>query len=291
MTQRPAGHVSRSLYQAHWFTFGTWLASILPRPFLRGLAGAAGWSYAYLAQRRSSVVRQNLALVAPAPVTSRQTRAVYAHFGQTLADYFYLGSRPREQAAWLIEEKIGYENLRAAAEMKKGVLLLTAHLGFFELGGFVMNQLGFPTLALTLPETNEALTRWRTEYRRRWGVETLEVGRDPFVFNNIRQELTRGKFVVALIDRPSGSYDVPVKMPNGTLRAAGGILHLASLIGCPVVTVSVVVKQNGRYRLEAHPPLLPASHLTIPQFTQNVMDQLTPTISAHFTQWFQFAPL
>ena len=220
---------------------------------------------------------------------------VYSQFGQVLADYFYLGSRPISAARDLVDERLGFEHLREAHGLGRGALLLTPHLSFFELGSVVMQEFGFPLLALTNPEPSPDLARWRADYRARWGVETLELGEDPFQFVQMARRLREGKFVAALFDRPHSSQSVPVPMPGGTLAASSGILMLALLAGCPVIPVTVVAKANGRYRLEAFPFFLvdrrgsPAE--TLQHYTQLLMDRLLPTLCSHAEQWFQFVPL
>jgi lauroyl/myristoyl acyltransferase len=158
-----------------------------------------------------------------------------------------------------------------------------------------MTDLGFSTVALTVKEPDDSLTRWREEYRKRWGVGTLEVGEDPFALAALRAELSQGKFVVALFDRPVGANPSRVKMPHGDLPCASGILYLALLTECPIVVVAVTEKQNGRYRVEAFEPMNfekgRANAARVNAAAQQAMDYLAPVIARESSSWFQFAPL
>ncbi len=288
------GHVSRSLYRAGWFEAARQLARLLPRSVLRALAAALGTLYALLSPAKMRVLRHNLALIVPGAATPALCCRTCRNFARTLADYFYLAGRTKAEAFDLIGEKSGYDYLVTARAPGRGALLLTAHLSFFELGG-LMTELGFPTVALSLPEPNAALSRWRADYRRRWAVDTIQVGEDAFAFTAIRHALARGLFVAVLIDRPPSAQGVRVQLPGGTLTCSGGILYLAMLTGCPVVAVAITEQANGQYRLEARPPLSFEGMAPTPEnlqiATQRVMDDLAPIIAAHPDQWFQFAPL
>jgi KDO2-lipid IV(A) lauroyltransferase len=240
-----------------------------------------------------AVVRRNLKLLGlpqdPDPVQ------VYAEFGRVMVDYFYAGAHPLERAIALVDERKGFAHLQAAQAEGNGALFLSPHLSFFELGGVIMKDIGVPLVALTNPEPTPELTAWRANYRLRWGVETIEVGHDQLQFVKILKELAAGKFVVALFDRPHPTQSFTARVPGGLLPCSSGILLLALLGKCPVIPVTVVVKPNGKYTLEALPPIRlekrGTSAETLQYYTQIVVDALLPTLQKHPEQWFQFAPL
>jgi KDO2-lipid IV(A) lauroyltransferase len=286
-----SSHRLDQTYGAAWFGFARLVARFLPRRALASIGTFAGASFARTHPVQAEVVRRNLALI-DQPVEPCE---LYAEFGRTLADYFYAGSRSRATALALVDERLGFEYLREAAQAGKGALLLTPHLSFFELGSVVMQEFGFPMMALTDPEPSPALTRWRAEYRRRWGVSTLALGADQFQFVEIARHLRCGTFVAALFDRPHPSQSFSARVPGGLLACSSGILLLALLGDCPVIPVTVVRKSNGKYRLSALEPIRiqrrGSSAETLQHYTQMLVDAVLPTIRAHASQWFQFAPL
>jgi len=279
-------------YTAGWFGLGERLGRTLPRSLLRALGAAWGRLFAWTHPRHVARVRKNLALLGcargPDPVR------VYAEFGRVLADYFY-AARSVATATGLVDERLGFDHLKAARLAGRGALLLTPHLSFFELGSAVMHEFGYPMVALTNPEPSAELTQWRAAYRARWGVETVELGGAEWQFVEIVKELKAGKFVAALFDRPHASQSFSARLPGGLLPCSSGILLLALLGQCPVIPVTVVAKPNRRYRLEALPPITiertAKSSEMLQRYTQELVDALLPTITAHPEQWFQFAPL
>jgi len=280
------------------YTFGAFLGKWLPRGVAQGIGSAISLLYARIQPARVGVVQRNLALIKARAVTPAEARAVFREFGRTMGDYFHLAERPAAAALAMISEHVGWEHFETVRRLGKGGLLLTPHLGFFELGGVAAHANGFEIVALTKPESTPALTAWRAAYRARWGVQTVEIGsEDSFVFLDVARHLDAGRFVAALVDRPNSSKTYPVTLPGGVTGFSGAILLLAMARGCPVLPVTTVRLADGTYRVEAHEPFLPErgergdSQAAITRYCQHLADVFAPVINRHPDQWFHFVPL
>jgi lauroyl/myristoyl acyltransferase len=294
MPSEPPPHHSARLYRATMFDLGAWLARVLPLTLTRALAGAAGLLYAFTHPAKVRVVLQNLRLLNPA-LKTKTARRVYAEFGRTLADYFYIGTRPLADAAQIISQQTGREHLDEAHRQGKGALIVTAHLGLFELGGLLLAQRGFSGAVLTFPEPSAALTDWRAAFRKKWGADTIEIGTDSFAFLKIAERLRQGDFVATLIDRPHPSETTPVAFPNGTVRFNAGILLLAAHCGCPVIPATMVRAADGSYHSRVFPPLFIQPRATRAEtlqfYSQQIANLFLPVLRDHPEQWYQFVPL
>ncbi len=290
----PTAPHSAGLYRASMFSAGAWLARCLPLGLLRAAAGTAGSIYALTHPQRVAVVQRNLQLL-EASLKKKSARRVYGEFGKTLADYFYIGTRPPGKAVRIIAKIDGEEHLRQAHERGKGALVVTAHFGLFELGGLFLAQRGFPCAVLTYPEPSGALTEWRARFRRGWGVETIEIGTDSFAFLQIAERLRQGNFVATLIDRPHPSDNTPVSLPNGTAHFSAGILLLAAHGGVPVIPATMVRQADGSYHAQIFPPLFIEERgsraETLRFYSRQIADRFIPVLRAHPEQWYQFVPL
>ena len=276
------------------FDAGAWLARWFPLILIRALAGFAGWLYAFTHPKRVAVVQRNLQLL-DASLEKRSARRVYSEFAKTLADYFYIGTRSPEEAVRIITQIDGEEHLRKARELDKGALIVTAHFGLFELGGLFLAQHGFPSIVLTYPEPSAELTAWRAAFRRRWNVDTLEVGTDNFAFMQIAERLRQGQFVAALIDRPHPTDNTPVSLPNGKVHFSTGILLLAAHAGVPVIPATMTRRADGNYHAQIFVPLLieprESRAETLRFYSQQIADTFLPVLCAYPEQWYQFVPL
>jgi len=288
------GHHSVALYRTSMFACGAWAGRWLPLSVTRALAGLAGRLYAFTHASRVARVRQNLQLL-DASITGKTARQLYGEFGKTLADYFYIGTRPPAEAVKLIREKTGYHHFEQLRGDGTGAVIVTGHLGLFELGGLLTAHQGFSAAVLTLPEPSDSLTAWRAHFRRQWNVETIEVGSGSFAFIHIARRLREGCLVAALIDRPGSAESSPVIFPNGTSGFSSGILLVAEQCRVPVIPAAMVRQPDGFYRAEAFPPIWIESRgsraETLRFYSQQIADRLMPTLCAHPEQWYQFGPL
>ena len=119
---------------------------ILPRGlarFVGATIGAAAWS---LLPRLRRVGRRNLALALPAlPMRDRERilQASLRSLGWQLAEFAQMQSYTAAQAQSFIRYE-GLENYLTAQAHGRGVLVLTAHLGAWELSSFFHSLMGYP---------------------------------------------------------------------------------------------------------------------------------------------------
>lgn len=190
-------------YSARIWQMALLLAKVLPGPVLNVLAKFVAAIYWHFALARRELVIQNLApALGDDPLAARRAaRQLFTEFALKLADLWrYEGGVLAEK--WLVDWK-GWENFTAAQSHGKGVLLVTPHLGNWELGGAFLMQHGCKLLVLTQPEPDDQLTAIREASRAHWGIETLVVGqKDAFAFVEIIKRLQEGATVALLIDQP-----------------------------------------------------------------------------------------
>lgn len=278
-------HVSRFFYRRSFFDLGLGVARWIPRRVLLAVATAVGWIYAVSHPAKARVAVANVRAVVPG-VRVHASR-IYIHFARTLADYFVAGARGDHAIRRMTGRRVGYPYLKQVAESGRGAVLATLHLGFFELGGWVLGQLEMPTIALTRAEPDPELTRWRAEFRARWGMGTLEVGSDPFALLEALKALREGKMVAALMDRPNPQQRLATEVDGTTLWCSKAVLQLAAKARCPVVPLVVVCNERGIYEFEVMEPIEVAGD-RLEEAAERVWRSLLPVIKRHPEQYFQF---
>lgn len=290
-------YYSQTLYRAFWFDTGVALARLLGIKGARRVGRMVGEAYRLTHPRAHAAIRENLALLCGPQLRDDTVRRTFRNFGAALADYFQLGARTKPEALALIESRRGFEHIQSALSDGKGVLLVTAHTGLFELGGLLMEEFHLPLVVLSLPEPSAALNHWRAAYRQRWGAETLQVGVDQFSFVDITRQLAQGKCVAMLMDRPQGNGDVVMAdFPHGRVPFSTGPVWLSLLSGAPLVAATILATESGGYALEALPPLRPRWRgpdraAAVREFTLELASRFREPICNHPDQWYQFVPL
>jgi KDO2-lipid IV(A) lauroyltransferase len=127
-----------------WVFFRT--LSVLPRGSSRSLGGAiGGLAYSVFGRlRRAGLL--NLQLAFPQLTASEREstlRKVYRNLGHQLAEFCQMSSYTPDVARSLIRYE-GLDHYLAARERGKGVLVLTGHLGAWELSSFHHSLMGYP---------------------------------------------------------------------------------------------------------------------------------------------------
>jgi Kdo2-lipid IVA lauroyltransferase/acyltransferase len=127
-----------------------WVAVHFMRLLPRGLArlvgtGVAGIAYRLLGRLRG-VGTKNLKLAFPEMSEAEREkilRSVYRNLGRLLAEFCLMSGYAPQGASRFIRYE-GLENYLAARERGKGVLVLTGHLGAWELSSFYHSLMGMP---------------------------------------------------------------------------------------------------------------------------------------------------
>jgi lauroyl/myristoyl acyltransferase len=292
-----AARFYRTLYTTGGFEWAIRARRLTGRRLSRVLARVFGAGYALTHPATVRAIRHNIALLDPAKATRRAAFEVCMQQGLNFREYADLAVDDPSRVVERFGELRGIEHIEAARADGKGVILVTGHLGFFELGGLAMAQWGYPFTTLTLPEPSEPLTRWRADFRARWGVETRVVGTDAFSAVEVARLLGEGGLVALLADRPFDTNRVDVRLPHGTIPFASAPVMLSLLSGAPLVAVGTTRRSDGRFRIMAAEPLRPhwlpeGKRETIEYFTRRLaLEGLVPMFVESPEQWHHFAPL
>ncbi len=115
------------------FLFVFWLLGRLPLRVLHALGAAAGWLTYWASPTYRRHLRENLAQAYPHDVARRLLPQAVAHAGRGLLELPRVWMRPLGEVMPLVRQVSGGEHFEAAARRGKGILLLTPHLGCFDI--------------------------------------------------------------------------------------------------------------------------------------------------------------
>lgn len=260
------------------------------------ISRAIGLGYALTHPSTVRVVRRNMAMLDPRRAGFARACRLFTNQAENFSAYGRLAREEPGAVLDLIGETRGFEHLERAKSEGRGCMLVTGHLGFFELGGLVLAQMGFPMTALTLPEPGSGLTEWRADFRARWGVRTIVIGNESFAVLDAVRALQAGSFVASLADRPYDGNGLDILLPHGRMKFATGPVLLALLADCPIVPVAILREPRGTYLMDARgyikPGWLPEGReATLRHYTEMVAASLVPVFEEWSDQWFQFSPV
>jgi KDO2-lipid IV(A) lauroyltransferase len=200
---------------------------VLPRPLAHGVGILIGKLVYYLHSRLRRVGRHNLEMAFPekSPAERRQIlRGVYVSLGRLLGEACLFPSYTRGNAHDIAVYQ-GFENFEAAEKRGKGVLLLTAHLGGWEVGSFFHSLQGHPMHIVVRPLDNPYVDGLVSRYRGLHG--NTMIGKQEFA-RGLIAAMRRNETVGILMDTnmtpPQGVFvdffGIPACSASGLARIA-----------------------------------------------------------------------
>ena len=183
----------------------------------------------------------------------RLARDSAGSFGATFMDFLEI-SRLDEGAIRARVSIVGREHYDSARALRRGVLLMSAHIGGWELGAMLAGVLGEPVAPIVRPLDNPLLERELVRLRTRFGNRLIgkrDAARD------ILKALRNDEAVAILIDQNVIAREGVFVPFFGRLAATSPSLALFQLkTDAPVVPVFVWPEAGGRYRVELEPAIL-----------------------------------
>jgi KDO2-lipid IV(A) lauroyltransferase len=179
-------------------------------------------------------------------------REVYFHLAWMTAEYLALQRNPEQCLDW-IHGTDGEERLVKAAGTGKGAIILTAHLGNWELLAAWLCQRGYPLTAIVRDPDDPDYRATIDEFRAHVGLKTLPKNANMKAAIDL---LRKGGFLGILSDQLGdrhGGLEVPFMGRPATTFA--GAASLAILANCPIVPVFSYREAPFIHRVEIYPPI------------------------------------
>jgi predicted exporter/lauroyl/myristoyl acyltransferase len=284
-----------SLYRSGPWRWGHWAVNHLPDWAISILSRTLPELYWYLNPRRCRTVIRNLlpALDNDEAKAAVAARELFHQFALKVADLWRYESGVSIEN--LVSEVKGWEHFIAARKPGRGILLLTPHLGNWELGAPLLTARGVHVSVVTLHEPDPRLTELRQAARSRWGIETIVIGQNPFVFVEVIQRLNAGGTVALLIDRPPATSATEVQLFGQPFAASIAAAELARASGCVLLPVLMPRMSKG-YSAEVLPEIAYdraalGSRRARAELTQQIIRLFEPAIRRYLSQWYHFVPI
>ncbi|HUX32493.1 MAG TPA: lysophospholipid acyltransferase family protein [Gemmatimonadaceae bacterium] len=219
----------------------------------RGASAVGAWlgalGYRPLGIRRAVVERQ---LRAAFPDWTPQrvaqvARASYRSLGRTFIETAVLPAYSRDQVLGLFARVENWEVVEQALALGRGVILLTGHLGNWELGGAYMAARGVPFEAVARGMENPLFDGYLTRTRRRIGMTVVH---DADAVRQVPRSLRAGHAVAFLFDQGAvGLASTWVPFFGRMAKTPRGPAVFALRLDAPMVFGAAIRQPNGRFAL------------------------------------------
>jgi Kdo2-lipid IVA lauroyltransferase/acyltransferase len=220
------------------------LLSVLPERVGLGLGAALGVVAGSVARVRRREVDRHLEWAFPDRThawRARTARSCYRHFGREAAVVFRSGAWPRERVlerTWMV----GFGPFEEAAASGSGVVLLTGHLGNWEMGGAAIAARGVALDVVGKGMSNRRFQSHLFATRERLGMRVIEMGDAP---REALRSLAEGRVVALLGDQSAHGGDMLLPFFGRPAVTARGPAVFAIRSGAPIF-VAFAIREAGR---------------------------------------------
>lgn len=268
------------------YRFGYFLANALPLRAGYALATFISLLKYYLSPRDRNAVINNLKFIL-SPNEQKHIRAcareVFVNFGKYLIEFFRIKLLLKGDLGTKVSVA-GIVHVDQALSRGKGVIVLAAHLGNWEMGGVFMSLLGYPMIAVALPHKHRKVNAFFNRQRERIGVTVVpSLG---IAIRRIYDALKENKMVALVGDRDFTNGGVKLPFLGASKIIPRGPAYLALRTGAAIVPGFAIRQPDDTIVVEfSEPAEKMASEEEIVVWYKKIIED---KIRQHPTQWLMF---
>jgi len=205
--------------------------------------------------RDRRAVHDNLKnFTAPDADRSFLAKEVFRNMGRYLVEFFLMNEQVDQE---FIAKKVhvkGQAHLDRVLERGQGGVLVTAHIGNWELGGVLLSVMGYPITAVALPHKERPVNDLFNRQREAKGVSVIPTS---VALRRCIQQLRNNKLIALAADRDFGEHGLPMDFLGRTAMIPKGPAMFSLKTGAPIVPIFLTRNSDSTYNLTFYEPIIP----------------------------------
>jgi len=237
----------RIQYQIEYYLFIGFLRLFQFLPQSITLSVLKGFCYliGYVFGMRKSVVRHQLCLCLPdnSPDQIDQIiKRIYRELAVTVAEVFIFSDDYFKDKV----EIIGYDEVRKNLSYGRGLIIVSAHFGNWELAAKLLAKDIPPVYGIVKKQHNELFNEYLDRTRRDAGIITVEMKN---AFKQLVSALQKNSIVAVLIDQYAFKNGVAIDFLGNKTKAYTSIAQLSLKYQIPVITAFDIRDSSGHHQI------------------------------------------
>lgn len=273
------------------YRMGQFIASCMPLKVAYSLAVIFSDLHYIFADKDKARVRKNLKAIFPHK-SEKEIRRIrirtFRNFAKYLVDFFRFA---KINEAYIkkyikIEGKHYFDQVLAEG---KGAVVLTAHIGNWELGGIVISLSGYPFWVVALPHKDKNVDKFFNHQRESKGVKVIPVGKAA---GQCMKVLKNNEFVALVGDRDFTKNGITIDFFGKPTLFPIGPAFFALKTGASILPGFMIREKNDTFTLKMEKPIKPVhtgnrEHdiKTIVMHYKNIIEDY---IRKYPDQWYMF---
>ena len=284
------------MFKFFLYKVGLFLLDRLPSGWFYNLATFISDIQYLCSFRDRKAVKNNLKRIcSPGTDIDPLTREVFRNFGKYLVEFFQMKEIADEA---FIKSKVKIEGLERFDEVLakgKGGILLTAHIGNWELGAVLVSVLGYPLMAIALPHKERPVNDLFNAQREAKGVTVVPTN---VALRRCIEQLRKNKLIALVADRAFGNHGIMMDFLGCKALIPKGAAMFAVKTGAPIIPTFCIRNDDGSFNLNCCDPIYPPQEVPAQMKNKTVLDIMRRYVSviedkirAHPSQWLLFREL
>lgn len=244
------------MFKFYIYKFGQFCVNRLPLQWSYTIASFMSDLQYYFSFRDRRAVRNNLRVILESDKDLEvHTRWVFRNFGKYLVEFFRM-SRVIDKN--FISQNVKIKNLEAvgkALEKGKGAIIVSGHLGNWELGAVVLSMMNFPVGAVALPHKERPVNDLFNKQRESRGVTVIPTS---VAVRRSIETLKSNKIVGLVADRDFGPHGMILPFLGKKAIIPKGPAILSLKTGAPIVGCFLIREQGDHFTLILEDPVFPS---------------------------------
>jgi KDO2-lipid IV(A) lauroyltransferase len=267
--------------------FMTQLLRFTPGFLREFLANVGGTLWFYFASDRRKIIEENLTVVL-GKAEKKDVKKVFINFMRVYTDILNVPNMSRTYIKSIVDVEVE-DLIKKELRKKKGLIVVSCHVGGMELAGIYLASLGLPINSVA--ETKGPgidFFRFYRRYRGRFGSKLLPLESKSLPFRLIRA-LRNNEIVVLIGDRDIANSGTTSKFFGRKAPIPRGAVFLSQKTGTPIlVGLLALVRGGKRYSGMIFPPLYPEDFSSADEMLKEIINLMEKGIKMYPFQWFVF---
>ncbi len=214
---------------------------------------------------------------------------LYKNFALNIADYILLINWNKSNWMNFVDLNHADKKMKEITKNGKGVVISTAHIGNWEVAGFIIGYMGYKAHGIGLSQPNKKVEELYREVRKR-GNLFVHPFRGGFI--GVYRALMKGEIATIVSDRDLNKDGVPVQFFGKCVSFPKGSAVLAYRTGARSIFGCAIRMTDGKYRAYLEPEIIvdrsKSKEEFIKEYVQKFATILENYIRKYPDQWFHF---
>ena len=274
------------------YRIGYFFANALPLKFAYSLAKRVSDIQYFFSTKDREIVAQNLSIITKKDIKEcrKLARRVFRNFGLYLVDFFRMSNLSVEDIKKRVEIE-GIENIDGVLNQNKGGIILTCHIGNWEMGGVVMAMLGYDISAVVLNHRHKDINDFFIKQREEKGLKVILVDHS---MKRCISALRKNGLLALAGDRDFTNNGIAIDFFGKLASIPKGPAMFALKTNSPIIPGMLVRRGSFNYKLIFYAPIevkeIPGidKDEIIKEASKKLVSIMEKSISEYPEQWLIF---